>query len=77
MLMHDEKGETTKFTACLVTIHAFTKACPDLLRETQISTLQPYLSITNPVSNLLYAIDMNAFDSLGIQRAIGKLPIMC
>ncbi|KAI9313164.1 sister chromatid cohesion C-terminus-domain-containing protein [Dichotomocladium elegans] len=46
MLLYDEQDKVKQFTTCLVTIHAFTTTCPDLLRETQISVLQPYLSIT-------------------------------
>lgn len=49
MLALDENGEADKFISCLATVYAFTHTCPDLLRDTQISTLQPYLSVTERV----------------------------
>lgn len=49
MLIHDEKGETESFNHCLATIYAVTSTCPYLLRETQIATLQPYLTVSQQV----------------------------
>ncbi|OAD68960.1 hypothetical protein PHYBLDRAFT_172796 [Phycomyces blakesleeanus NRRL 1555(-)] len=46
MLLLDEQGNTEGFLCCLTTVYAFTKTSPDILRETHISMLEPYLSIT-------------------------------
>ncbi|KAI9494015.1 sister chromatid cohesion C-terminus-domain-containing protein [Zychaea mexicana] len=46
MMAHDEAGEMREFKYCLVTAHSFIKVCPDLLRETQMTALQPYLSVS-------------------------------
>ncbi|KAG0172225.1 Sister chromatid cohesion protein 2 [Apophysomyces sp. BC1015] len=45
MLLLDESGERENFIHCLATTYSFTKTCPNLLRESHISMLQPYLSI--------------------------------
>ena len=46
MMAHDEADEVEQLKNCLATIHAFIRICPDLLRETQITFLQPYLSVS-------------------------------
>ncbi|CAO3591554.1 unnamed protein product [Absidia cylindrospora] len=46
MLVLDESGNTMEFFHCMATIHAFTKACPTLLTETQVYTLLPYLTVS-------------------------------
>ncbi|KAI8340910.1 sister chromatid cohesion C-terminus-domain-containing protein [Chlamydoabsidia padenii] len=43
MLALDENGNYQEFIYCIATIHAFTKAYPTLLNETQVYTLLPYL----------------------------------
>ncbi|KAF7724384.1 Sister chromatid cohesion protein 2 [Apophysomyces ossiformis] len=47
MLSLDENGERESFIHCLTTVYSFTKTCPNLLRESQISMLQPYLTVTD------------------------------
>lgn len=49
VLQYDEQDDLKQFGNCLLAIHAFTTTCPELLRETQASGLQPYLSVTNLV----------------------------
>ncbi|RCI03673.1 Sister chromatid cohesion protein 2, partial [Rhizopus stolonifer] len=46
LMQLDQELDTTDFINCLATIHSFAKSCPNLLREIQITILQPYLSIT-------------------------------
>ncbi|KAI8093004.1 sister chromatid cohesion C-terminus-domain-containing protein [Halteromyces radiatus] len=46
MLTFDETGKNREFIHCMATIHAFVKACPSLLNDTQIYTLLPYLSVS-------------------------------
>ncbi|CEG81367.1 hypothetical protein RMATCC62417_15580 [Rhizopus microsporus] len=46
MVFLDEEDNTTEFISYLATVHSFIKSCPDLLRTTQISMLQPYLTIS-------------------------------
>lgn len=50
MVLLDEENNTTEFISYLATVHSFIKSCPDLLRTTQISMLQPYLTISEIVS---------------------------
>ncbi|KAG1455139.1 hypothetical protein G6F55_007238 [Rhizopus delemar] len=46
MILLDEEDNTAEFINCLATVYAFAKSCPNLLRELQISMLQPYLTIS-------------------------------
>lgn len=50
MISLDEEENSEEFIHCLATVYSFTKSCPNLLRETQISMLQPYLCISSDVS---------------------------
>lgn len=50
MILLDEEENSVEFVHCLATVYSFTKSCPNLLRETQISMLQPYLCISSDVS---------------------------
>lgn len=50
MISLDEEENSEEFIHCLATVFSFTKSCPNLLRETQISMLQPYLCISSDVS---------------------------
>ncbi|SAM09423.1 hypothetical protein [Absidia glauca] len=43
MLALDEKDDHQEFIYCMATVHAFAKASPTLLSETQLYTLLPYL----------------------------------
>jgi cohesin loading factor subunit SCC2 len=52
MIVLDEEDNSTEFIHCLATVYSFTKSCPNLLRETHISMLQPYLSVSGQVSKL-------------------------
>ncbi|KAI8082026.1 sister chromatid cohesion C-terminus-domain-containing protein [Thamnidium elegans] len=47
MISLDEEEKSEEFIHCLATVYSFTKSCPNLLRETQISMLQPYLCISS------------------------------
>ncbi|GAA5806517.1 hypothetical protein HPULCUR_012052 [Helicostylum pulchrum] len=47
MISLDEEENSEEFIHCLATVYSFTKTCPNLLRETQISMLQPYLCISS------------------------------
>lgn len=51
MILLEEEDNSLEFINCLATVYSFTKSCPDLLRESHISMLQPYLSISEDVSN--------------------------
>ncbi|KAI7871034.1 sister chromatid cohesion C-terminus-domain-containing protein [Spinellus fusiger] len=44
MLLFDEQEDTARFLYCLTTVYAFAKVCPNILRETHISMLEPYLN---------------------------------
>lgn len=50
MIILDEEDNSTEFINCLATVYSFTKPCPNLLRESHISMLQPYLSAAENVS---------------------------
>ncbi|KAI8062104.1 sister chromatid cohesion C-terminus-domain-containing protein [Gongronella butleri] len=45
LLVMDEAANTAQMAHCMTAIHAFAKPCPDLLHETQISALLPYLGV--------------------------------
>ncbi|ORX47214.1 ARM repeat-containing protein [Hesseltinella vesiculosa] len=47
LLALDEAGDVPQVIHCMTVIHAFTKPCPDLLHDTQISTLLPYLGVAS------------------------------
>ncbi|KAG2212612.1 hypothetical protein INT47_000588 [Mucor saturninus] len=47
MITLDEEENSEEFIHCLATVYSFTRSCPELLRETQISMLQPYLCISS------------------------------
>ncbi|KAI9243867.1 sister chromatid cohesion C-terminus-domain-containing protein [Sporodiniella umbellata] len=46
LMQLDQDHDASEFVHCLATLHSFTKTCPNLLREVQITLLQPYLSIS-------------------------------
>lgn len=50
MIVLEEQDNSVEFINCLATVYSFTKSCPNLLRESHISMLQPYLSISEDVS---------------------------
>ncbi|KAI8137408.1 sister chromatid cohesion C-terminus-domain-containing protein [Fennellomyces sp. T-0311] len=64
MMAHDEAGETKLFMDCLVTAHAFIKICPGLLRETQMSALQPYLSVSEQDDWILARHVLNIYEDV-------------
>ncbi|KAI8890824.1 hypothetical protein K501DRAFT_319711, partial [Backusella circina FSU 941] len=48
MMILDEDDKSQEFITCLSTVYSFTKSLPNLLRKTQITMLQPYLSARTP-----------------------------
>ncbi|RCI02117.1 Sister chromatid cohesion protein 2 [Rhizopus stolonifer] len=46
MILLDEQDKMTEFNHSLITVYSFTKSCPNLLRESHVSMLQPYLSVS-------------------------------
>jgi hypothetical protein len=53
MLALDEKDDHQEFIYCMATVHAFAKASPTLLSETQLYTLLPYLGGSESVRRKL------------------------
>ncbi|KAI8363943.1 sister chromatid cohesion C-terminus-domain-containing protein [Blakeslea trispora] len=47
MVALDEEDSMAEFNHLLITVYSFTKSCPHLLRESHISILQPYISVTD------------------------------
>lgn len=76
MIMLDEQENSAEFIHCLATVYSFTKSCPELLRETQISMLQPYLFISSDVC--IYNIELNCNTVLIFDyRKIGLKHVTC
>jgi hypothetical protein len=75
MILLDEEDNTAEFINCLATVYAFAKSCPNLLREPQISMLQPYLTISEQVKVQWKMMRDKGY--LNFNRMIGLKHLMC
>jgi hypothetical protein len=64
MILLEEEDKSVEFINCLATVYCFTKSCPNLLRESHMSMLQPCLSISEDVSHKTIANKELIFECL-------------